>query len=59
MIINIIYFAAAVSTVFFAYKVLKAYAKGKKTSDIKSLLYSLFVSVVIIWVINIYTGYIQ
>ena len=57
--IDILNFLAAIAVVFFGYKIWISRIKGKKLAELKPLLYSFSISLAIIWIINIFTGFIK
>lgn len=58
-VINVINYLAAIAIVFFAYKIVIARNGGKKFAELKPLLYSLGTSLALVWIINIFTGFIK
>lgn len=59
MILNILQFIAALSTVFFAAKIYKEHVgEKKKMSELKTLTKGLIVSIIVIWIINFLIGYV-
>lgn len=57
--IDIINYVAAIAVVFLGYKLCRARLIGKKFAELKPLKYSFAISLVIVWVINIYIGYVK
>lgn len=57
--IDILNFLAGIAVVFLGYKLCHAWIMGKKFSELKPLLYSFAISLAIIWIINIFTGFIK
>lgn len=58
LIINIINFLAAIAVIFFGCKLWRARLSGKKLAELKPLIYSFASSLAILWVINVFTGFI-
>lgn len=58
-VIDAITYLAAIAIVFFAYKIVIARIGGKKFAELKPLLYSLGTSLALVWIINIFTGFIK
>lgn len=55
----ILSYFVAIATVFFGYRVWKNRVTGKKFSEMKGLVYGLVICIVILWVINIFIGFLQ
>lgn len=59
MIIDILHFMVAIATVFLGYRFFIERSKGKKIADMKVLMYSLISCFVLLWVINIFIGFVK
>lgn len=59
MIIDILNFMVAVATVFLAYRFFIERSKGKKIAEMKVLMYSLISCFVLLWIINIFIGFVK
>lgn len=59
MIIDILHFMVAIATVVLAYRFFIERSKGKKIADMKVLMYSLISCLVLLWVINIFIGFVK
>ena len=59
MIIDILNFMVAVATVFLAYRFFIERSKVKKIAEMKVLMYSLISCFVLLWIINIFIGFVK
>lgn len=59
MIIDILNFMVAVATVFLAYRFFIERSKGKKIAEMKVLIYSLISCFALLWIINIFIGFVK
>lgn len=60
MIIDVLNYLVAIVTVILAYRFFVERTKnGKKMSDIKGLFYSLLSCLVLLWVINVFIGFVR
>lgn len=60
MIVDILNFFIAVATVVLGYNLfIERTKKGKKMSELKGLSYSFFTCLILLWIINIFIGFIK
>lgn len=60
MVIDILNYLVAIATVVLAYRFfIERTRKGKKMSEMKGLFYSLLSCLVLLWVINIFIGFVK
>lgn len=58
-VLDVINYSSAIAVLFFAYKIVIARIGGKKFAELKPLIYSLGTSLALVWIINIFTGFIK
>lgn len=57
MILDILNFLIAIATLFFGYRIYLARKGGRKFSEIKPLIISFFVCVIMLWAITVFTAF--
>lgn len=60
MLINILNYLVAIATIILSYRIwIERTMKEKKISELKGLLYSLAICFILLWVINIFIGFVK